>query len=280
VGATPPISAFFGDKPTIEIMNMMGFTSDGLGNHNFDAGQTYMRTELIPLANFPFLTSNIIDPATGKTPPEWNPSQVFNFDGFKLGVIGFSNSDLTELIFPGNLDPFVVTDATAAITAEAARLRSKGNLNAIIAVGHEGATAGTFDNPTGPLIDLADNLGGVVDAILGDHSNFQTISMRPNGVLAVENLSKGVRFSRTRLVIDTNTKSVIYKTADWHKPWVIGIAPDPDIQARIDELNAQLTPILGTVMAAQPLRSCAQMSVAGLMVACESLVGDVVTMLC
>lgn len=30
VGATPPISNFFGDKPTIQIMNMMGFTSDGL----------------------------------------------------------------------------------------------------------------------------------------------------------------------------------------------------------------------------------------------------------
>ena len=39
-------------KPTVEIMNMMGFTSDGLGNHNFDRGQTYLRTELIPLAQF------------------------------------------------------------------------------------------------------------------------------------------------------------------------------------------------------------------------------------
>ena len=68
-GATPPISAFFGDKPTVEIMNMMGFNSDGLGNHNFDKGQTYLRTQLIPLANFPFLSSNIIDPATGKTRP-------------------------------------------------------------------------------------------------------------------------------------------------------------------------------------------------------------------
>ena len=38
VGATPPISAFFDDTPTIEIMNMMGFSADGLGNHNFDKG--------------------------------------------------------------------------------------------------------------------------------------------------------------------------------------------------------------------------------------------------
>ncbi|HLO32544.1 MAG TPA: alkaline phosphatase family protein, partial [Anaerolineales bacterium] len=73
-GATPPISAFFGDTPTVEIMNMMGISSDGLGNHNFDKGQAYLRNTLIPLANFPFLTSNLIDPSTGKTPPEWQPS--------------------------------------------------------------------------------------------------------------------------------------------------------------------------------------------------------------
>ncbi len=276
-GATPPISAFFGDKPTVEIMNMMGITSDGLGNHNFDRGQTYMRTELIPLANFPFLTSNIVD-ANGKTPPEWKPSAVFSFDGFKLGVIGFSNSDLTTLIFPGNLDPFQVADAATTITAEAARLRSKSKVNVIIAVGHEGATDGTLTNPTGPLIDLADNLTGVVDAILGDHSNFQTISMRPNGILAVENLSKGVRFSRTRLVIDTNTKTVIYKTADFHKPWDIGVTPDPDIQARINDLNAQLQPILGTVIGSSSveiLRSDVCGRSDGRL--CESLVGDAVT---
>src|SRR5262245_22953226 len=41
VGATPPISSFFGDKPTIELMNAMGFNYDGLGNHNFDKGQAY-----------------------------------------------------------------------------------------------------------------------------------------------------------------------------------------------------------------------------------------------
>ena len=277
-GATPPISAFFGDKPTVEIMNMMGFSSDGLGNHNFDSGQTYLRTELIPLANYPFLSSNLVDPATGQTPPEWQPSKVFDntFDGLKLAVVGFSNSDLTTLIFPGNLDPFVVANATTTVNAEAARLRSN-NVNVIIAVGHEGATAGTLTNPTGPLIDLADGLTGV-DAIIGDHSNFQVLTTRSNGMLVTENLSKGVRFTRIRLVVDTNTKSVVYKTADFHKPWVIGVTPDPAIQAKINDLTAQLTPILGTVIGSssvEVLRSDVCGRVDGRL--CESLVGDVVT---
>lgn len=274
VGATPPVSNFFGDRPTVEIMNLMGFSADGLGNHNFDRGQSYLRTELIPLAQFPYLSSNLIDPATGQTPAEWRPSTVLNFPGFKLGVVGFSNADLTSLIFPGNLDPFVVTDARAAVQAEVDRLRAQGKVEALIAVGHEGATDGTLSSPTGPLITLADSLTGVA-AVLGDHTDFQVISSRPNGVLVTENRSKGVRFTRIRLVVDTNTKQVIYKTADFHRPWTIGLTPDATIQARIDELNAELAPIFNTVIGESTRfvpRSDACGNGAGR--TCESLVGD------
>ena len=275
VGATPPISNFFGDTPTVEIMNLMGFTSDGLGNHNFDAGQTYLREELIPLADFPYLSANIVHPATGKAPPEWEPSAVFSFPGFKLGVVGFSNADLTSLIFPGNLDPFVVTDPLAAVNAEAARLRAKG-VKTIVAVGHEGATAGTFDAPSGPLVALADGVVGV-DAVLGDHTDFQTIAVRPNGVLIAENRSRGIRFTRVQLVVDVSSKMVVYKTADFHLPWAIGMTADAAIQARIDELNAQLGPILGTVIGdSTKFIPRADQCGNGAGRTCESLVGNVV----
>jgi 2',3'-cyclic-nucleotide 2'-phosphodiesterase (5'-nucleotidase family) len=275
VGATPPISNFFGDTPAIDGMNLMGFSVDGLGNHNFDRGADYLRTTLIPRADFPYVSSNLLDPETNQTPGEWSASHVFNFGGFKLGVIGFSNSDLESLIFPGNLDPFEVFDATTTVNAEAARLRSKSNVKAIIALGHEGATAGTFDDPSGPLIDLADGLVGV-DAVLGDHTDFQTIDVRPNGVMISENRSKGIRFTRLRVVVDTATKAVIYLTADWHRPWNTGITPDPAIQAMIDDLNSQLGPILNTVIGESSVfvpRADACGNGAGR--TCESLVGNI-----
>jgi len=247
VGATPPISAFFGDKPTIELMNMMGIGLDGLGNHNFDRGQQYLRTELIPLASFPYVSSNIVD-AGGNTPPEWSKSKVFDttFGGVKVGIVGFSNDDLPTLINPAGLVPFHVEDSTASVNAEAARLRQRG-INTIVAIGHLGATAGTLTSPTGPLVDLADGVQNV-DAVIGDHTDFQVLTTRPNGVLVTENRSKGIRFTRVRLVIDTSTKTVVYKTADFHKPWDIGITADPAIQAKIDALNAQLAPILNTTI--------------------------------
>src|SRR5262249_19906552 len=132
VGATPPISAFFGDTPTIELMNAMGFNFDGLGNHNFDRGQEYLRNTLIPLANYRFLSANVVD-ANGQTPAEWRPSAVVDvFGGVKIGIVGFTNDDLPELTSPGSLGPFHVANSLTSVNAEAAKLKATG-INTIVA---------------------------------------------------------------------------------------------------------------------------------------------------
>jgi 2',3'-cyclic-nucleotide 2'-phosphodiesterase (5'-nucleotidase family)/predicted AlkP superfamily phosphohydrolase/phosphomutase len=274
VGATPPISAFFGDTPTIEMMNMMGFDADGLGNHNFDRGSAYLRETLIPLANFPYISANVVD-SRGRTPREWSPFRTFEFGGTRLGLVGFTNEDAPTLVFPGAFDPFHVEPRLARVQAEVNRLKQ--NKMPVVVMGHDGATAGTLTNPTGPLIDLADQLTGV-DVVIGDHTNFQVATTRPNGTLVVENLSKGVRFTRVRITVDISTRATIYKTADFHRPWNIGVTPDSAIQGRINELNAELQPILGTVIGSssvQILRSDVCGRVDGRL--CESLVGNITT---
>jgi 2',3'-cyclic-nucleotide 2'-phosphodiesterase (5'-nucleotidase family) len=275
VGATPPISSFFGDTPTIEVMNMMGIDLDGLGNHNFDRGQDYLRHTLIPLADYPFLSSNVVD-ASGNTPPEWSPSKVFKFPhGVKLGIVGFSNDDLATLINPAGLPPFHVESSLAHVNAEAAKLA--GRTDGVVAIGHLGATSGTLTAPSGPLIDLADGVTNV-DAVIGDHTDFQVNATRPNGVLVTENRSKGIRFTRVRLVFGPGKQGIVYKTADFHKPWNIGLTPDPAIQARLDALNAALAPILGTVIgnSTKAIPRADQCGNANGRT-CESLVGNVVT---
>jgi 2',3'-cyclic-nucleotide 2'-phosphodiesterase (5'-nucleotidase family)/predicted AlkP superfamily phosphohydrolase/phosphomutase len=273
-GATPPISNFFGDKPTPPIMNMMGIDADAIGNHSFDHGQTYLRNELIPLADFPMVSSNVVFP-NGKTPAEWSPSTVIKLShGIKLGIVGFTTESTPGIVFPGNLDPFQVRPVVPAVNAEAAKLRKK--MDIVLALGHEGATGGTIDQPTGPLADIADQVTNV-DAVIGDHNDLQVDSLRSNGVLVTENRGKGIRFTRMRIVVDPKL-GVIYKTADFHKPWNIGLTPDPAIQAKINELNAQLAPILGVQIgsATKPIPRADQCG-GGTGRTCESLIGDVVT---
>jgi 2',3'-cyclic-nucleotide 2'-phosphodiesterase (5'-nucleotidase family)/predicted AlkP superfamily phosphohydrolase/phosphomutase len=271
VGATPPQSSFFGDTPTIELMNEMEFSADGLGNHNFDYGDQYLRETLIPLADFPYLSANVVGPNA-----EWRKSKVFKFGNLDVGLIGFTNDDAPLLVFPGAFGDFQVTFSLQAVNKRAAQLHRSGT-DIIVAMGHLGATGGTLTAPTGPLIDLADGVSNV-DAVIGDHTNFQVLATRPNGVLVTENLSKGVRFTRLRLVYDTVAGVIVYKAADFHKPWTIGVTPDPTIQARIDEINEELEPILKPVIGNSTVyipRSDSCGRVDGRL--CESLVGDTVT---
>lgn len=54
VGASPPISSFFQDRPTIEWMNTAGFDVYALGNHDFDAGLARLQSQ-IDSATFRYL---------------------------------------------------------------------------------------------------------------------------------------------------------------------------------------------------------------------------------
>ncbi|MDP8901927.1 MAG: 5'-nucleotidase C-terminal domain-containing protein [Actinomycetota bacterium] len=290
IGATPPISAFFQDRPTIDAMNALGFDANAIGNHNFDVSAEFFAGTIIPNARFPYLSANLT-PAPSATPlpvaspaaspvaatgMPWQPAMTFDFNGVSLGLIGFSNPDIPELTRPGALGPYEVTDPVPAISAQAEQLRGQG-VPVVVAIGHMGATSGTFNEPAGPVIDVADSVSGV-DAVLGDHTDFETITVRDNGVLVTENASKGETFMRVRLVVDTETNAVVYKTADIHTPWNVGVTPDPGIQGQLDALTAELEPILGTVTGASTVpipRADACGQEAGR--TCESLVGNVVT---
>ena len=281
VGATPPISNAFGDTPAIEFMNMMGVDLDGLGNHNFDRGSAYLRNTLIPLADFPFISANVVD-SNGKTPEEWSKSWKFETpEGPRLGFVGFTNDDAPSLVKPGSFDPFVVPlpNSTDAVNAEAAKIAKQ--VNGVIAIGHLGATGGTLTAPTGPLLDLADSVSKV-SVVVGDHTDQQVLTTRSNKVLVTENRSKGLRFTRIRIVLGAANTGIVYRTADFHKPWDIGVTPDAAIQAKIDALNTELLPILGTQVGDSNVvvpraDACGAETTRTDGRACESLVGDIVT---
>jgi 2',3'-cyclic-nucleotide 2'-phosphodiesterase (5'-nucleotidase family) len=279
VGATPPISSVFGDLPTIEAMNALEFSADSLGNHNFDAGAANMFENLAPVANFPYLSVNLVPARADATPvagePPFLPSLLLDLEGVHVGLIGFSNPDIPQLTRPGALGPYRVIDPVEPINAEAARLRQQG-ADVIIAMGHMGATGGTLTDPTGPVVEVTDQLQSV-DVVVGDHTDVQVSAVRPNGTLLIENRSKGVMFTRVRLVVDTERGELVYRTADYHRPWNIGVDPDPEMAATLEQLTIDLAPTLGRVIgsAVQPIpRADACGMETGR--TCESLIGNVI----
>src|SRR4029079_6533557 len=86
VGASPPNSALLDDGPAIDVENAWGLDATSLGNHEFDFGLERLFAHQAR-ANFPFLSANIVEEATGRTPDWLQRSRVFTIDGTKVGVI-------------------------------------------------------------------------------------------------------------------------------------------------------------------------------------------------
>jgi 2',3'-cyclic-nucleotide 2'-phosphodiesterase (5'-nucleotidase family) len=256
VGATPPQSSEFDDEPTLLVMNEWGFDADGLGNHNFDSGLTGPKGAITHAgqANFPYLSANINDPSGN--PPDWlEPYHIFDMGGLPVAVIGLTNEDAPLLVTPGSFDNLSVTDQVAAVDRYLPEIKAQG-VNVIVIVIHDGANACATQLPnyplwyncTGPVVSLAQALDSRdIDLILADHSDF-LVNQVTNGILISENRSKGATYADTDLTVDTRTGRVVYATTHHHRPFNLGVTPNPQIAQIVAYYTQQLAPIFTNVI--------------------------------
>lgn len=281
VGATPPVSSFFADVPTIEAMNMMGFQVDTFGNHNFDGGIAHLQDQ-IELADFQYVSANLLNRDDNLTGVQ--DFAIFNVGGVKVGVVGITNPEAPTLVFPGNFGTIVPTDPVkAAIKARGAAKVAGADF--VIVICHLGVTGFNQGDgsPFGPLIDFAKavnpegNKNPKIDVIIGDHTDIQYSGII-NGALVYENRSKGLTYAKAVLTVDTSNRKIVSRSVSFVTPLASAVTPDPDIAELVDSYRAQLAPILETVVGSSSLfiprtDSCGRAD--GRL--CESLVGNTVT---
>lgn len=251
VGASPPISSFFQDRPTIEWMNTVGVDAYAMGNHDFDAGLGRLQ-EQIDAAQFPYLGANLRNLEGNLTGVA--PYRVLDVAGVKVAMIGLTNPEAPTLVAPGATGTIQITDpAQAAMDARAAAQREGASV--FVAFGHLGVTGrDAAGNASGPLIDFAEAVSGF-HVIVGDHTNVQyegTI----NGALVSENASFGLSYSRTTITVQqgqgqgqgagsgkgvgNGKDKVIATDVRFVTPLVSAVTPDPAVQARVDELRREV----------------------------------------
>jgi len=297
-GASPPLSNFFDERPAVLAERMMGIQVSTLGNHNFDRGITHLQ-EMIDLAGAP------TSAATPGSPYEYVTANLKNRDenldgvedftiirvgGVKVGVVGITNPEAPELVFPGSFGTIEPTSPyPAANKARAAAKRAGADI--VVAVIHAGVRGfdSTSGAPFGELIDFANNVGGF-DVIFGDHTDVQYSGVI-NDQLVVEARSKGRNYARTLLTIDPGNGRVLDQSVTFVDPVCMSVnattgactatpigAPDADIEAMLAPYRAELIPILSEVIGqsavAVPRSDKCGSSQSRL---CESLVGNAVT---
>ena len=178
------------------------------------------------------LSSNITYP-DGKYPKEWKPSTVIKFPGgVDLGIVGFTTDVIPTLFKPGALDPFLVGNSLARGQHRGVKALTAPT-DAVVALGHEGANAGTVTDPTGPA---RRHRGRRPERRRRDGRPQRSAgpdAVRPNGVLVTENRAKGIRFTRVRMVLGPGKDGVVYTTADSRRAVEHRRRPDAAIQAKI-----------------------------------------------
>lgn len=222
-GAAPPLSGFFDEAPAIQAQRLMGIQINTFGNHNFDKGVAHLQS-MIDLARarstgsagdhpgkpFKYVAANLSNIKA-------NLKHVAPFEIIKVGkvsvaVIGIVNEEAPTLVSPGNFGTMTVTDGVAA-AKKYARLSRLLGADVVVVITHKGMN--TVSPPTGNLVDFANAMPkGLVDVVIGDHTNIQFSGTTPKGVLYHENLSYGNGYARTRLNVTpgffghVNSKSV------------------------------------------------------------------------
>ncbi len=230
--------------PDITALNMMGLDAMTLGNHEFDRPRDVLNLQM-KLANFPFLSANIVYKDTGE--PFATPYIIKDFGDVKVAIIGVTTEE-TKILEPLYVEDLKFIDAAKAVQKYVDELKDK--VDVIVVLAHLGYGEPKGDYNTSE--SLARKVHGV-DVIIDGHSHHKEMK-NINGIILVQagyygkwlgRLDLDVENGKVKLVnwqaLPVNLK--VYKGKDksgksvYEYVWK-EIKPDPDVEKALAGFKA------------------------------------------
>jgi 5'-nucleotidase len=221
-------SNLFEGEAVVKGYNAIGYTAAAVGNHEFDYGPVGPAAVAGPgqdplgalkknaaEARFTFLSANMTEKATGKTPSWARPWRIVDVGGVKLGIIGLSTPDTPNVTMPANVATLDFGDPVAATVSAAAELRRRG-ADAVVVIAHMGgrcndmkdvqdvASCDVNQESMRLLLALPP---GTIDAYFGGHTHSQ-MRQYVHGVPAVQALAYSRELATLDLWIDPRAHHV------------------------------------------------------------------------
>ncbi len=216
-------SNLFEGEPVVRAYNAIGYTASAVGNHEFDYGpvgpDSVVRTagadplgamkRNAGMADFPFLSANMVEKATGRTPSWAKPWIITQVAGVKLGIVGLSTPDTPNTTVASNVATLAFTDPVPAAERAAREARAAG-ADAVVVIAHMGGRCtdlvdvndvASCDEKQEAMRFLEALPRGTIDAFFAGHTHQQMREL-VNGVPAVEAPPYGVAFSTIDLWVD------------------------------------------------------------------------------
>ena len=173
-------------------MGQLQFTSMTVGNHEFDWGGSYVRTNA-GLASFPYLGINVYDRSTNNRVDYCDASTIVEKNGARIGIIG-AIGDCYSSISASNVQDIyfkVGDDLTNLVKNEAIRLRNQEQCDFIIYSLHEDDENYNIE------------LSSYVDLVLEGHTHQNYVKTDSKGIYHIQ--SAGYNKTINYINIDINT---------------------------------------------------------------------------
>ena len=223
-------SNLFEGEAVVRAYNDIGYAAAAVGNHEFDYGpvgpdaiaRSEGQDELgavkrnAALARFPFLSANMVEKASGKTPSWAKRYTIVRAGAARVGIIGLSTPDTPNVTMAANVVDLQFTDPVPATIAAAQELRDQG-VDAVVVVAHIGGRCRSLHDPNDvsscernmEAMELLEKLpAGTVDAFFAGHTHSQ-MRHYVNGVPIAQAGPYSREYSTIDLWIDTAGDKVV-----------------------------------------------------------------------
>ena len=283
IGASPLISAYYLDEPTITAMNLMKVEFNAVGNHEFDRGSDELKriqaggcakyTRRIPCAvepfggaDFRYLAANVRQ-ADGST--------IFPATGIKrfatpagpvtIGFIGMTLKETANLVTPAGVKGLSFTDEAETANALVPQLKAQG-ADAIVLLIHQGGKLSKFtsgngcDGFYGDIQPILAKLDLAITTVVSGHTHWAYVCKGTPAIGANRLLTSagknGYFVTDLRLTFDPATHRLVDQSA---RNLIVGNGEngsDPPAAALVSRYAAAIAPVsskvVGRLTAAAP----------------------------
>ncbi len=230
------ISAIDHGRSIVKAMSLIGYDAMALGNHDFDWGQDEL-AQRAKEAMFPFLAANVVEEATGATPPFAKPYTVKDLRVAKVAVIGLTYPSAT-IIRAASVKGLRFLPAVESVRRYLPEMQKEADV--IVAVTHLGIEGGSARIGGGDTA-LAQAVPEI-DLIVGGHDHQAFRTARVVGKTRIfQTGSSTDNLGRVEVTIDPATKKVAaVQGAEVLLPVSTGGAPPhPEVAALVAERRAE-----------------------------------------
>lgn len=271
IGASPLISSYFLDEPTVVALNRLDVSLVAVGNHEFDRGTAELRriqtggcemhTSRQPCqldktfegAAFQFLAANVLD-EHGRT--LFPGMAVRQFGDVRLGFIGMTLKETGILVSPAGVSGYRFADEVETANTLAAQLRREG-ADAIVLLIHQGGVVNPANSAKdcpeldGDILPILGRLDPTIRLVVSGHTHMAYICHLPARDGSTRLLTSAGRYGAfvtdIRLEVDATSDEVLSLSAE-NRPITGAAGEQPDVSALVDRYAAAIAPIAGRVV--------------------------------